>query len=98
MVQITIAQVTYIYHLYIFITQQEGDGPDKVREKLKVQRESLKHLSLKAIELLQVLLEETHEDSSHLIVGFTEDVDLNVIVKVMFQWEVDYKDIVSYTS
>ena len=96
--QITIAYVTYIYHPYIFITQQVGDGPDKDREKLKAKRESLKHLSLKAIELLQVLLEETHKDSSDLIVGFTEDVDLNVIVKVMFQWEVDYKDIVSYTS
>ena len=45
-------------------------------------------MCLKAIELLQVLLEETDERSIDLIVAFTEDVDLNVIIDTMFMCEV----------
>lgn len=42
----------------------------------------------KAIELLQILLEETDKRSGALIANFTEDVDLEAIVNAMFYWEV----------
>ena len=45
-------------------------------------------LSGKAIELLQVLLEETHDKSVELIADFSEDIDLDAIIKAMLTWKV----------
>lgn len=43
---------------------------------------------MKSIELLQVLLEETDDESLSLIANFAEDVDLDAIISAMLQWEV----------
>ena len=50
--------------------------------------EERKDLTKKVIELIQILLEETDEQSSVLIISFSNSVDWDIIFDAMFKWKV----------
>ena len=63
-------------HNYVYSVQPNPDSEER------------KDLTKKVIELIQILLEETDEQSSLLIISFSNSVDWDIIFDAMFKWKV----------